>query len=56
MRKKNITKNYSQNIQKEFGQQQSEKNYILIFCGFLLAMSSIGLLIFVLRDKVFNLS
>ena len=37
-------------------EQQTEKNNTLIFGGVLLAMSSIGLLIFVLSDKVFHLS
>ena len=43
-------------VQKVFEQQHSEKNNTLIFGGILLAMSSIGLLIFVLSDKVFHLS
>ena len=37
-------------------EQQPEKNNTLVFGGILLAMSSIGLLIFVLSDKVFHLS
>ena len=37
-------------------EQQPEKNNTLIFGGVLLAMSSIGLLIIVLSDKVFHLS
>ena len=45
-----------QKIQKVLEQQQPEKNNTLIFGGILLAMSSIGLLIFVLSDKVFHLS
>jgi len=45
-----------QKIQKSLEQKQPEKNNTLIFGGVLLAMSSIGLLIFVLSDKVFNLS
>ena len=44
-----------QKIQKVL-EQQPEKNNTLIFGGVLLAMSSIGLLIFVLSDKVFHLS
>ena len=36
--------------------QETEKNNTLIFGGVLLAMTSIGLLIFVLSDKVFHLS
>ncbi len=45
-----------QKIQKVLEQQQPEKNNTLIFGGVILAMSSIGLLIFVLSDKVFHLS
>ena len=45
-----------QKIQKVLEQQQPEKNNTLIFGGVLLAMSSIGLLIFILSDKVFHLS
>ena len=45
-----------QKIQKVLEQQQPEKNNTLIFGGVLLAMTSIGLLIFVLSDKVFHLS
>ena len=45
-----------QKIQKVLEQQQPEKNNTLIFGGVLVAMSSIGLLIFVLSDKVFHLS
>jgi len=45
-----------QKVQKVLEQQQPEKNNTLIFGGVLLAMSSIGLLIFVLSDKVFHLS
>ena len=45
-----------QKIQKVLEQQQPEKNNTLIFGGVLLAMSSIGLLIFVLSEKVFHLS
>ena len=44
------------NVQKVVEQQQPEKSNILIFGGILLAMSSVGLLIFVLSDKVFHLS
>ena len=45
-----------QKIQTVLEQQKPEKNNTLIFGGVLLAMSSIGLLIFVLSDKVFHLS
>ena len=44
------------NVQKVLEQQQPEKSNTLIFGGIILAISSIGLLIFVLSDKVFNLS
>ena len=44
------------NVQKVLEKQQPEKNNTLIFAGILVAMSSIGLLIFVLSDKVFHLS
>ena len=44
-----------QRIQKVL-EQQPEKNNTLVLGGVLLAMSSIGLLIFVLSDKVFHLS
>ena len=44
-----------QKIQKVL-EQQPEKNNTLVLGGVLLAMSSIGLLIFVLSDKVFHLS
>ena len=40
----------------KFLEQKTEKNNTLIFGGVLLAMTSIGLLIFVLSDKVFHLS
>ena len=43
-------------VQKVFEQQQLEKSNTLIIGGILLAISSIGLLIFVLSDKVFHLS
>ena len=45
-----------QKVEKVLEQQQPEKNNLLIFGGVLLAMTSIGLLIFVLSDKVFHLS
>ena len=44
------------NVQKVLEQQEPEKNNTLIFGGILLAMSSIGLLIYVLSVKVFQLS
>jgi len=55
-KKKKAKKTNSKNVQKVFEQQQPEKSNTLIFGGILLAMSSIGLLIFVLSDKVFHLS
>ena len=55
-KKKKTKKTNSKNVQKVFEHQQPEKNNTLIFGGILLAMSSIGLLIFVLSDKVFHLS
>ena len=55
-KKKKSKKTNLKNVQKVFEQQQPEKNNTLIFGGILLAISSIGLLIFVLSYKVFNLS
>ena len=43
------------NLQKVVEQQQPEKNNTLILGGVLLTLSSIGLLIFVVSDKVFHL-
>ena len=54
-KKKKTKKTNTKNVQKVFEQQQPEKSNTLIFGGILLAMSSIGLLIFVLSDKVFHL-
>ena len=62
MSKKNKSKKINdKNVQKvlEEGQpekRQPEKSNTLILGGILLAMSSIGLLIFVLSDKVLHLS
>ena len=57
MSKKNKSKKINvKNVQKVFEQQQLEKSNTLIFGGIILAISSIGLLIFVLSYKVFNLS
>ena len=53
-KKKKIKKTNSKDVQKVFD-GQPEKNNALIFGGVLLAMSSIGLLIFVLSYKVFHL-
>ena len=55
-KKKKTKKTNTKNLQTVDEQKQSEKNNTLIFGGILLAMSSIGLLIFVLSDKVFHLS
>ena len=55
-KKKKTKKINANNVQKVFEQQQPEKNDTLIFGGILLAISSIGLLIFVLSDKVLHLS
>ena len=55
-KKKKTKKTNTKNVQKVAEQQQLEKNNTLIFGGILLAMISIGLLIFVLSDKVFHLS
>ena len=46
----------AKNIHKVVVQKHPEKSNTLIFGGILLAMSSIGLLIFVLSDKVFHLN
>jgi hypothetical protein len=54
-KKKKAKKTNTKNVQKVL-EQQPEKNNTLVFGGILLAMSSIGLLIFVLSDKVFHLS
>ena len=43
-------------VQQDLEEKQSKKNNTLIFGGVILAMSSIGLLIFVLSEKVFHLS
>ena len=54
-KKKKSKKTNTKNAQKVL-EQQPDKSNTLIFGGILLAMSSIGLLIFVLSDKVFHLS
>ena len=54
-KKKKLKKSNIKNVQKVLKQEQTEKNKTLIFGGILLAISSIGLLIFVLSDKVFHL-
>ena len=57
-KKKKARKTNTLKVQKihKVLEQQPEKNNNLIFGGVLLAMTSIGLLIFVLSDKVFHLS
>ena len=54
-KKKKTKKTNAKNVQKVV-EEKPEKSNTLIFGGILLAMSSIGLLIFVLSDKVFHLS
>ena len=54
-KKKKSIKTNAKNDQKFIEQQQSERNNTLIFGGLLIAMTSIGLLIFVLSDKLFHL-
>ena len=51
-RKRSNTKDFQEVVE----QQQPEKSNTLIFGGILLAISSIGLLIFVLSEKVFHLN
>ena len=55
-KKKKVKNSNPQKVQKVQERQQPEKSNSLILGGVLLAMSSIGLLIFVLSDKVFHLS
>ena len=55
-KKKKSKKTNAKNVQKVLEKQQPENNNTLIFGGILLAMTSIGLLIFVLSDKVFHLT
>ena len=55
-KKKKSNKIKVKNVQQVLEQQQPEKSNTLIFGGIILAISSIGLLIFVLSYKVFNLS
>ena len=56
IKKKKSKRTDSQKVQKYSEEQQLEKSKNLIFGGVLLAISSIGLLIFVLSEKVFHLS
>tara|TARA_B100000459_G_C8434586_1_gene138914 strand:+ start:269 stop:445 length:177 start_codon:yes stop_codon:yes gene_type:complete len=55
-KKKKVKNSNPQKVQKIQERQQPEKSNSLIFGGVLLAMSSIGLLIFVLSNKIFHLS
>ena len=55
-KKKKAKKINSQQVQKVLIEQLPEKSNTLILIGVLVAMTSIGLLIFVLSEKVFNLS
>ncbi len=52
-RKKKAKKTSSQEVVQE---KQSEKSYTLIFWGVILSMSSIGLLIFVISQRIFRVS
>jgi len=47
-------KTYNKQVQDFFEDQQSDKSNTLVFGGLLLAISSIGLLIFVISEKVFT--
>ena len=53
--KKKVKKTNPKKIQKVVNQQQIKKSNTLVFGGVILAMCSIGLLIFVLSEKVFHL-
>ena len=55
-KKKKAKRINPQKFQQALEEQKSEKSNTLIFGGVILAMSSIGLLIFVLAEKVFHLS
>ena len=52
---KKVKKTNPSNKQTVVAQQNFEQTNSLIFGGVILAMSSIGLLIFVLSEKVFHL-
>ena len=57
MRKKKSRNSINpQKVQENVDERKSEKSNTLIIGGILIAMSSIGLLIFVLSEKVFRLS
>ena len=55
-KKKKSEKANSQKVQKILDDQKTSKSNVLILAGVILSMSSIGLLIFVLSEKVFHLS
>ncbi len=55
-KKKKTKKINNKNVQKGLEEVKPEKSNTLIFGGILLAMSSIGLLIFVLSNKIFHLN
>ena len=56
IRKMTKKRSYPKLVQKVFEERQPEKDDTLIFWGVVIAMISIGLLIFVLSEKVFHLS
>ena len=51
-----VKKTNPKKVQRGHQKLDPEKNIVLIFGGLILAMISIGLLIFVLSEKVFHLS
>ena len=55
-KKKKVKKTNPKKVQLVLEEQEPKKSNTLIFGGVILAMSSIGLLIFVLAEKVFHLS
>ena len=55
-KKKKVKKTNPQKVQFVLEEHEPKKSNTLIFGGVILAMSSIGLLIFVLAAKVFHLS
>ena len=55
-KKKKVKKTNPQKVQLVLEEQEPKKSNTLIFGGVILAMSSIGLLIFVLAEKVFHVS
>tara|TARA_Y100001968_G_scaffold202743_1_gene186148 strand:- start:233 stop:406 length:174 start_codon:yes stop_codon:yes gene_type:complete len=55
-KKKKSKKINLKQVPKDFDEQHSDKNMTLIYGGVILAISSIGLLIFVISQKIFYLS